>query len=94
MVRTKNEKEDLLFPIFKKRGTLIQGTHTKPRETLEFKLNKSREPFIFNPPIQIKGDWMIGLTDLEDCNSIFNTNTTKNKFKLYKFPDEKAGGIS
>ena len=37
---------------------------------------------------------MIGLTDLEVHNSIFDINTTNNKFKLYKFPDEKAGGFS
>ena len=37
---------------------------------------------------------MIGLTDLEVCNSIFNITEQNNKFELYKFPDEKAGGIS
>ena len=37
---------------------------------------------------------MMGLTDLEVNNSIFNINTTNNKFKLNKFPDEKVGGIS
>ena len=37
---------------------------------------------------------MTGLTDLEVYNSIFNINTTINKFKLYKFPEEKIGGIS
>ena len=37
---------------------------------------------------------MIGLTDLEVYNFVFNINTTNNKFKLYKFPDEKAGGVS
>ena len=55
---------------------------------------KPRETFHFKPPIQIKGDWMIGLTDLEVYNSIFNITEENNKFKLYKFPDEKAGGIS
>ena len=37
---------------------------------------------------------MIGLTDLEVYNSIFNITEENNKFKLYKFPDEKAGGIT
>ena len=36
---------------------------------------------------------MIGLTDLELYNSIFNI-TKNNKFELYNFPDEKAGGIT
>ena len=57
-------------------------------------MNKSRETFHFKPPIQIKGDWMIGLTDLEVYNSIFNITEENNKFELYKFPDEKAGGVT
>ena len=55
---------------------------------------KPRETFHFKPPIQVKGDWMIGLVDLEVYNSIFNITEKNNKLKLYKFPDEKAGGIS
>ena len=55
---------------------------------------KPKETFHFKPPIQIKGEWMIGLTDLEVYNSIFNITEENNKFKLYKFPDEKAGGIT
>ena len=37
---------------------------------------------------------MIGLWDLEANNSIFNITEENIKFELYKFPDEKAGGIS
>ena len=37
---------------------------------------------------------MIGLTDLENFNSIFNITAANNKFELYKFPVEKAGGAS
>ena len=37
---------------------------------------------------------MIGLTDLEVYNSIFNITEENNKFTLYKFPDEKSGGVS
>ena len=54
---------------------------------------KPRETFHFKPPIQIKGDWMIGLTELEVYNSIFNITEENNKFGLDKFPDEKAGGV-
>ena len=94
MIRPKNETENLLLSITKNCETLIEQTHRKADETLEFKKNKSREIFHFIPPIQVKGDWMIGLTDLEVYNSIFNIAETNNKFELYKFPDEKAGGIS
>ena len=34
---------------------------------------KPRETFLFNPPIQIKRDWMSGLTDLEVYKPNFNT---------------------
>ena len=37
---------------------------------------------------------MIGLTDLEVYNSIFNITEENNKLQLYKFPDEKSGGVS
>ena len=37
---------------------------------------------------------MIGLTDLEVYNSIFNITEQNNKLHLYKLPDEKAGGIT
>ena len=94
MIKPKNETEDLLLSITKNCETLIEQTHTKPQETLEFKMVKPRETFHFKPPIQIKGDWMIGLTDLEVYNSIFNITEENNKFELYKFPDEKAGGVT
>ena len=55
---------------------------------------KTRETFHFNPPISIEGSWMIGLKDLEVYNSIFNITEEINKFELFKFPDEKAGGVS
>ena len=94
MIRPKNETEDLLLSITKNCETLIEQTHRKAEETLEFKMIKPRETFHFKPPIQVKGDWMIGLVDLEVYNSIFNITEENNKFKLYKFPDEKAGGIT
>ena len=55
---------------------------------------KPRQTFHFKPPIQIKGDWMLALIDLEVYNSIFNITEENKKFQLYKFPDEKAGGIT
>ena len=94
MIQPKNKTEDLLLSITKNCETLIQQTHTKPQETLEFKMTKPRETFHFKPPIQIKGDWMIGLTDLEVYNSIFNITEENNKFELYRFPDKKAGGVT
>ena len=94
MIRPKNETEDLLLSITKNCEKLVEQTHRKPEETLEFKMLKPRETFHFNKPIHTKGDWMLGLIDLEVYISIFNITEENNKFQLYKFPDEKAGGIT
>ena len=94
MIRPKNETEIFLLSITKNCETLIEQTHRKAEENLEFKVEKSRGTILFRPPIQVKGDWMIGLTDLEVYNSIFNITEENNKFELYKFPDEKSGGVT
>ena len=94
MIGPKNQTEDLMLSITKKCETLIEQTHRKAEETLEFKMVKPRETIHFKPPISIEGEWMIGLTNLEVYNSIFNITEENNKFKLYKFPDEKAGGVT
>ena len=94
MIRPKNETEDLLLSITKNCETIIDQTHRKAEDTLEFKMIQPRETFHFKPPIQVEGDWMIGLIDLEVYNSIFNITEQNNKFELYKFPDEKSGGNS
>ena len=83
MIRLKNETEDLLISITKNCEMLIEQTHRKAEETLEFKMIKPRQIFHFKPPIQVKGDWMIGLTGLEVYNSIFNNTNENNKFELY-----------
>ena len=83
MIQPKNETENLLLSITKKCERLVEQTHRKPEETLEFKMLKSRETFHFNPSIHTKGDWMLGLIDLEVYNSVFNITTENNKFELY-----------
>ena len=83
MITPKNETEDLLLSITRNCETLIEQTHRKPEETLEFKMVRSRETFHFKPPNQVKGDWMVGLISLEVYNSIFNITEENNKFELY-----------
>ena len=94
MMRPKNQTEDLLLSITKNCETLIEQNHRKAEEILEFKMVNPRETFHFKPPISIEGEGMIGLTDLEMYNSIFNITEENNNFKLYRFPDEKAGGVT
>ena len=93
MIRPKNETEDLLLFITKNCETLIEQTHRKAEETLEFKMIKPKQTFHFNSPIQIKGDWMIGLTDLEVYNSIFNITEENNNFDIYRDSSNKFGFI-
>ena len=94
MIRPKNQTEDLLLLITKNCERLIKQIHRKAEEVLEFKMIKPRKIFHFNPPIQTKENWVLGLIDLEVYNSILNITEENNKFELYKFPDEKAGGIA
>ena len=75
MIRPKNETENLLLSITKNCETLIEQTRRKTEETLEFKLTKPRETFHFDKLIQIKGDWMIGLTNLEVRTILYLTST-------------------
>ena len=86
-------KQNLLLSITKNCERLIKQTHTKPQETLEYKMIKPRETFRFNPSVEVKDDWMIGLTSLEVYNSFFNI-TEENELELYKCLDEKIGGVS
>ena len=83
MIQPKNDIENLLLSITKICEKLVEQTHRKPEETLEFKMLKPRETFHFNPPINTKGNWMLGLIDLELYNSIFNITKENNKFELY-----------
>ena len=94
MIQPKTQTEYILLSITKNCEMLIDQTHRKAEETLEFKMNKSRETFHFRPSIQIQGSWMLGLVDLKVYNSIFNIAEENNKFKIYKFPDEKTGGVT
>ena len=52
---------------------------------------KPREIFHFKPQIQIQGDWMLGLVNLEVYNSIFNITEEKNKFEIYRDMSDKFG---
>ena len=84
MIQPKNETEDLLLSITKNCEKLIEQTHRKAEDTLEFKMNKPREIFHFNAPNPIEGSWMVDLLNLEVYNSFLNINQTNDKFELNK----------
>ena len=62
-IQPKNETENLLLSITKNCEKLVEQTHRKHEETLEFKMLKARKTFHFSPPIQTEGAWMLGLID-------------------------------
>ena len=81
MIQPKKETQDLLLSITKTCETLTEQTHRKAEETLEFKITRPIERFHFNPSIEVKGDRMTGLTDLDVYNSNFNITEENNKFE-------------
>ena len=75
---------ELLLLIKKHTDTLIEQTKTKPQETLEFKMNKRRQTFSFNPPLNLieEGKWLIAVCSLECTNSVFNITNENNSFSI------------
>ena len=73
---------ELLLLIKKHTDTLIEQTKTKPQETLEFEMTRSKQTFWFNHPINLvdEGKWLLGVTSLECTNSVFNITNENNSF--------------
>ena len=75
---------ELLLLIKKHTDTLIEQTKTKPHETLEFKMNKQRQTFSFNPPINLieEDKWLLAVSSFECTNSVFNITDDNNSFSI------------
>ena len=75
---------ELLLLIKKHTDTLIEQTKTRPQETLEFKMNKQRQTFSFNPPINLleEGRWLLAVSLFECTNSVFNITNENNSFSI------------
>ena len=75
---------ELLLLIKKHTDTLIQQTRTKPQETLEFKMNKQRQTFSFNPPIDLieEDKRLLAVSSFECTNSVFNITDDNNSFSI------------
>ena len=46
-----DKKEYLLLSIPKSNQGIVENTHSKPQETLEFKMTKQKESFSFDVPL-------------------------------------------
>ena len=75
---------ELLLLIKKHTDTLIEQTKTRPRETLEFKMNKQMQRFSFNPPINLfeQDKWLLAVSSFECTNSVFNITNENNSFSI------------
>ena len=63
---------------------MIEQTKTKPQETLEFKMIRSKQTFSFNPPINLveEGKWLLAVATFECTNSVFNITNENNSFSI------------
>ena len=79
---TYDKKESLLLSIAKSSLDFVENTLSKPQETLEFKMNKQKESFSFDIPLDLPEQWMMGVTSLEVYNTVYNITEKNNKFKI------------
>ena len=63
---------------------IVENTHSKPQETLEFKMNKQKESFSFDIPLELPEQWMMGVPSLEVYNTVYNITEKNNKIKLFQ----------
>ena len=63
---------------------LIEQTKTRPQETLEFKMDKQRQTFSFNPPLNLVEEekWSLAVSSFECTNSVFNITDENNSFSI------------
>ena len=80
---TYDKKESLLLSTAKSNLDIVENTLSKPQETLEFKMNKQKESFSFDIPLDLPEQWMMGVTSLEVYNTIYNITEKNNKLKLF-----------
>ena len=71
---------------------IVENTLSKPQETLEFKMNKQKESFSFDIPLDLPEQWMMGVTSLEVYNSVYNITNKNNSFQI-QLTDEQPSGI-
>ena len=79
---TYDKKESLLLSIAKSNLDIVENTLSKPRETLEFKMNKQKESFSFDIPLELPENWTMGVTSLEVYNTVYNLTEKNNKLKI------------
>ena len=85
---TYDKKESLLLSFAKSSLDIVKNTLSKPQETLEFKMNKQKESFSFDIPLELPEQWMMGVTSLEVYNTVYNITEKNNKLKILLRKDQ------
>ena len=85
---TYDKKESLLLSIAKSNQEIVENTHSKPQETLEFEMTKQKESFSFDVPLDLPEQWMMGVTSSEVYNTVYNITEKNNKFKILLRKDQ------
>ena len=75
---------ELLLLIKKYADTLIAQTKTKPQETLEFKMNKQMQTFLFNLPNKLVEERkrLLAVSSFECTNSVLKITNENNSFSV------------
>ena len=79
---TYDKKESLLLSIAKSNQEIVENTHSKPQETLEFKKTKQTESFSSDVSLELPEKWMMGVTSLEVYNTVYNITEKNNKLEI------------
>ena len=74
--------------IAKSNQEIVENTHSKPQETLEFEMTKQKESFSFDVPLDLPEQWMMRVTSLEVYNTVYNITEKNNKFKILLRKDQ------
>ena len=61
---------------------IVENTLSKPQETLEYKMNKQKESFSFDVPLELPEQWMMGVTSLEVYSAVYNITEKNNKLQI------------
>ena len=79
---TFDKKEARMLSIAKSNLGIVEKTHSKPQETLEIEMTKRKESFSFDVPLELNEKWMMGVTNLEVYNLVYNTTLANNKLQF------------
>ena len=85
---TYDKKESLLLSIAISNQQIVENTHSKPQETLEFEMTKQKESFSFDVSLDLPEQWMMGVTSLEVYNTVYNITEKNNKYKILLRKDQ------